>query len=120
MLREAGRFVCSFLGVAKSSIELHDREKLSQPVRVGLAAKPVSAEDKFLFHKTTNRSVYDDAIASRPDCDDVILWNEAGEVTESTIANVVVSLAGGLLYAAASLRVVAGNIARRIVNYREN
>ena len=78
------------------AIELHDREKLSQPVRVGLAAKPVSTEDKFLFHKTTNRSVYDDAVASRPDCDDVILWNEAGEVTESTIANVVVSLAGGL------------------------
>ncbi len=33
-------------------------------------------------------------MASRPDCDDVLLWNEAGEVTESTRANVVVQLAG--------------------------
>ena len=76
------------------SIETQAREDLKQPIRVALAVKPVSAGDRFLFHKTTNRSVYDDAIASRPDCDDVILWNEAGEVTESTIANVVVSLGG--------------------------
>ena len=44
--------------------------------------------DDFLYHKTTNRAVYERA--RRPDCDDVILWNPAGEVTETTIANLVV------------------------------
>jgi para-aminobenzoate synthetase/4-amino-4-deoxychorismate lyase len=56
--------------------------------RVRLAAQPVDPADEFLYHKTTNRAVYERA--RRPDCDDVILWNPAGEVTETTIANVVV------------------------------
>ncbi len=56
--------------------------------RVRLAEHPIDPSNEFLYHKTTNRTVYDRA--RRPDCDDVILWNPAGEVTESTIANLVV------------------------------
>lgn len=56
--------------------------------RVRLAEQPVDPSDEFLYHKTTNRAVYERA--RRPDCDDVILWNPAGEVTETTIANLVV------------------------------
>ena len=58
--------------------------------RVRLAADPVDPSDEFLYHKTTNRAVYERAC--RPDCDDVILWNPAGEVTETTIANLVVEM----------------------------
>ena len=56
--------------------------------RVRLAEHPIDPSDEFLYHKTTNRAVYDRA--RRPDCDDVILWNPAGEITETTIANLVV------------------------------
>jgi branched-subunit amino acid aminotransferase/4-amino-4-deoxychorismate lyase len=56
--------------------------------RVALAAHPIDPSDQFLYHKTTNRSVYERA--ARPGYDDVILWNPAGEVTEATIANLVV------------------------------
>jgi branched-subunit amino acid aminotransferase/4-amino-4-deoxychorismate lyase len=56
--------------------------------RVRFAAQPVDPADEFLYHKTTNRAVYERA--RRPDCDDVILWNPAGEITETTIANLVV------------------------------
>ena len=56
---------------------------------LALAAEPVSSSNRFLFHKTTRREVYESARQGRPDADDVILWNERGEVTESTIANVV-------------------------------
>jgi para-aminobenzoate synthetase/4-amino-4-deoxychorismate lyase len=66
------------------------------PLRVKLSAASVDVNDRFLFHKTTNRARYDQAFESAPNCDDVILWNEAGEVTESTIANIVVSLDGQL------------------------
>jgi len=62
--------------------------------RVALAAKPVDSSDPFLFNKTTHRTVYEEARASRPDVDDVILWNERGEITESTIANVVADIDG--------------------------
>jgi para-aminobenzoate synthetase/4-amino-4-deoxychorismate lyase len=58
--------------------------------RVRLAADPVDPADEFLYHKTTNRAVYERA--RRPDCDDVILWNPAGQVTETTIANLVVEI----------------------------
>jgi para-aminobenzoate synthetase/4-amino-4-deoxychorismate lyase len=61
---------------------------------VALALHPVSANSVWLHHKTTRREVYDEARASRPDCDDVLLWNERGEVTESAIANVVVERDG--------------------------
>jgi len=54
--------------------------------RVRLATEPVDSSDRFLFHKTTRRR----------SGDDVIYWNERGEVTESSIANVVVSIEGEL------------------------
>jgi len=63
--------------------------------RVGLAPEPVASDDPFLRVKTTRREVYERARSARPDLDDVLLWNERGEVTESTIANVVAE-AGGL------------------------
>ena len=64
------------------------------PRRVCLASAPVDSSDPFLYHKTTNRRVYDRALAARPGFDDVILWNGRGEITESCIANVVVEIEG--------------------------
>jgi para-aminobenzoate synthetase / 4-amino-4-deoxychorismate lyase len=55
---------------------------------------PVDAADPFLFHKTTRREVYDSRGAEHPGCFDVILANEAGELTEFTIGNLVVELDG--------------------------
>lgn len=65
------------------------------PVRVGRAADPVDADSPWLRHKTTRREVYDRALRSRPECDDVLLWNRRGEVTESALANVAFDLGGG-------------------------
>jgi para-aminobenzoate synthetase/4-amino-4-deoxychorismate lyase len=62
--------------------------------RVALARTPVDPSDPFLCHKTTRRDAYTRAQATRPDVDDVILWNTRGEITESTIANVVVDVGG--------------------------
>ena len=47
-----------------------------------------------MFHKTTRRAVYDERRARHPDADDVLLVNDRGELTESTIANVAVKLDG--------------------------
>jgi para-aminobenzoate synthetase/4-amino-4-deoxychorismate lyase len=54
--------------------------------RVTLATEPVDSSDRFLYHKTTRRR----------GGDDVIFWNERGEITESSIANIVVSIVGEL------------------------
>ena len=69
----------------------HDRDHVW---RVVVAAEPVSSSDLFLRHKTTQREIYNRARAARPDGDDVLLVNERGEVTESTIANVVAEIDG--------------------------
>lgn len=61
----------------------------SETWRVALARRPVDERDRFLYHKTTTRDVYDAARADGPACDDVILWNSRGEITEATRANVV-------------------------------
>ena len=70
------------------------REAPPQPVRVGLSRAPVDSDTIWLYHKTTRREMYDAARASRPDCDEVILWNERGELTEASMANVVLDLDG--------------------------
>lgn len=70
--------------------EAIDLSPLPNPMRVGLAGEPIDPSDVFLYHKTTSRAVYDRARASRPDVDTPILWNEAGEITESADANVVI------------------------------
>jgi para-aminobenzoate synthetase / 4-amino-4-deoxychorismate lyase len=71
-------------------------EKFEDPVRVGIARDPINSLNVFLYHKTTNRGVYEAARQSVPDCDDVLLWNEQGELTESSIANVVLEIDGTL------------------------
>lgn len=65
-----------------------------KPLRVGIARVPVDPDDPFLYHKTTHRVVYERARADCPTCDDVLLWNSRGELTEATIANVVLRLDG--------------------------
>lgn len=64
---------------------------------VALSTGPVDRHDPFLYHKTTNRQVYDEARRACPGYDDVILYNAQGEVTESTIANLVVDVGGDLV-----------------------
>jgi para-aminobenzoate synthetase/4-amino-4-deoxychorismate lyase len=92
--------------------------------RVGLAARPVDPRSTWLYHKTTRREVYDEARASRPDCDEVLLWNDRGEVTECSAANVVIEAAGarltppvscGLLPGVERARVLAEGRAREAV-----
>lgn len=61
---------------------------------VGLAVQPVHSTNRFLYHKTTRREVYEAARRARPDCEEVLLWNERGELTEATIANLVVEQDG--------------------------
>jgi para-aminobenzoate synthetase/4-amino-4-deoxychorismate lyase len=67
---------------------------VAAPVRLGIAAAPITTDSPFLYHKTTYRTVYDDARGSCRGGDDVVLWNPRREVTESTIANIVVELGG--------------------------
>lgn len=67
------------------------------PLRLILAGKPIDADNVFLYHKTAQREVYDSRRTARTGCDDVVLWNPQGYVTETTIANLVVEKRGRLV-----------------------
>ena len=66
----------------------------AEPPATVLAQTPVRSSDRFLFHKTTRRGLYDRARAEHPEFFDVLLWNERSEITEFTTGNVVVEIDG--------------------------
>lgn len=65
-----------------------------RPLRLAIDPEPVDPADPLLFHKTSRRDRYDRRRARWPQHDDVLLVNDRGEVTESTIANLAVRLGG--------------------------
>ena len=69
-------------------------EPRTAPVAVRFASCAIDDHDPLVFHKTTARSRYDVELERCRPCDDVILWNSRGEVTESTVANIVVFSGG--------------------------
>jgi len=60
--------------------------------RVRISPRRVQSTDRFLYHKTTNRKMYNDelALARSAKCDDALFFNERGELTEGAIHNVFV------------------------------
>ncbi len=83
-------------------------ENPPKPVRMKLAPDPVDSGNIFLYHKTSFRSVYEQALGKVTDCDDVLLWNEHRELTESSNANVVVDINGCLVTPPVSSGLLAG------------
>jgi para-aminobenzoate synthetase/4-amino-4-deoxychorismate lyase len=87
------RILLSQAGVV--TVESHELESPSPGrKRVELATSPVDRTDRFLYHKTTARSVYERHAAVHPGAFDVLLWNDARELTEFTRGNVVIELDG--------------------------
>ncbi|MCP5158091.1 MAG: aminodeoxychorismate synthase component I [Gammaproteobacteria bacterium] len=80
----------------------------ARPVRVGWARQPVDSSVCWLYHKTTERQIYQAARATRPDCDEVLLWNERGELTEASTANVVLELGGARVTPPVACGLLAG------------
>jgi para-aminobenzoate synthetase/4-amino-4-deoxychorismate lyase len=67
-----------------------------EPLLVALARTPVSRSDRFLYHKTTRRAVYDERRREGGDgVFDVLMQNEEGELTEFTTGNVAVEMEEG-------------------------
>ena len=65
-------------------------------VRVCISEKRTDPTDRFLFHKTTNRKLYESAFATASDAGfvDVLFLNTRGELTEGAISNVLIEKDG--------------------------
>ena len=93
-------------------LEEHPLSEVKSMVMLKLASRPVNSHDIFLFHKTTCRDVYDEARNDVDHCDDVILWNEKNQLTETTIANLFLEIDGELLTPPVECGLLAGTYRR--------
>lgn len=84
------------------------------PRRLKIAKSPINPSNPFLYHKTTNRKVYVDA--KLPNCDDVILWNPDLQITETTIANLVLDLDGRLYTPPVDCGLLAGTLRAELLD----
>ena len=80
------------------------------PADIPLDLQPVDSSDEFLRYKTTRRERYEQARSRFVEADDVVLWNERGELTESTIGNLVVERAGERLTPSAESGLLPGTL----------
>lgn len=101
------RLLISHTGVVK--IEAHPLQPAELKFgNMTIAKAPIDSSDVFLYHKTTNRKPYEEAIKTSTGFNDVILFNERGEATESTIANIAVEIDGRLWTPPISSGLLAG------------
>ncbi|MEO7840236.1 MAG: aminodeoxychorismate synthase component I, partial [Anaerolineales bacterium] len=89
------------------------------PLKVCLAKQPIDSDNVFLFHKTTKRDFYESARRDAPDYDDVLLYNELGELTEFTIGNLVVEQDNKLFTPPLSCGVLAGTFRAQLLETDE-
>jgi len=90
----------------------------TEPWSLALDTEPVHSDDEFLRHKTTRRDRYDDAVARAGDVDDVVLWNERGEITETSTANLVLEIDGRALTPAATSGLLPGTLRAELLANR--
>lgn len=90
--------------------------------RVGISKRKVSSTDRFLYHKTTNRFAYNEELAAarKRGLDDVLFFNERGELTEGTIHNVFVVKGGVWRTPPVSCGLLPGVFRAHLLKTREN
>jgi para-aminobenzoate synthetase/4-amino-4-deoxychorismate lyase len=100
-------------------LENHPLKPANPIAIISLARNPIHSRNRFLYHKTTMRAPYDQALKNCPGFEDVLLWNEKGEITESCIANVVVNIGGELLTPPLECGLLAGTYRSWLVEQGE-
>ena len=59
---------------------------------ISFAEKAIDLNDVFYYHKTTRRDIYERAKSINRLSNDTLFWNDAGEITESKIANLIINI----------------------------
>ncbi|MCH5585156.1 aminodeoxychorismate synthase component I [Shimazuella sp. AN120528] len=115
----SGVYKVRLLVSSKGEIELQAEalKNIVQPVITTLAKTPISSENIFLYHKTTNRQMYEELKVAG--YFDTLLWNERGELTEFTIGNLVLELDGKLVTPYRDAGLLAGVMRASLLEFGE-
>lgn len=74
------------------NIEINQIKPPANNLKVKLAYDPIDQKNLFLYHKTTNRTIYEENKIKNESIFDTLLWNENDEITEFTMGNIVVEM----------------------------
>lgn len=96
-----------------SAEPLADSTAVLQVAVTGIGA--VNSADVLRRHKTTLREVFEQERATRPECDEVLLLNERGELTEGSYHTLVVRLNGRNITPPLSSGVLPGILRQQLV-----
>ncbi|HLR64701.1 MAG TPA: bifunctional chorismate-binding protein/class IV aminotransferase [Pseudogracilibacillus sp.] len=91
-------------------------ESVIKEAVVTFADEPIHRNNIYLYHKTTNRKIYQERKEQHPDVFDVLLMNERHEVTEFTIGNLVIELDGKLYTPPVTSGLLAGTFRQYLLN----
>lgn len=107
LLQETGEWTVEFYPIEDTGMKNQ---------RVVVADESVDNANPFLYHKTTNRSVYAYFQNKFPNAFDVLLWNEKGEITEFTNGNVVLEIEGKCWTPSVESGLLAGTFRRKLLS----
>lgn len=90
--------------------------------RVGISNRRVNNADRFLFHKTTHRAFYEEELAAarKRGLDDLLYFNQRGELTEGAIHNVFVVHRGVWRTPPVSCGLLPGVFRNHVLKTRKN
>jgi para-aminobenzoate synthetase / 4-amino-4-deoxychorismate lyase len=81
-----------------------------------IAQNSVHSDNIFLHHKTTHRSIYQAAQKNIKECDDIVLWNEFEQITETTICNIVLEKDNQMLTPQISAGLLPGTMRQHLLD----
>ncbi|MBN1797659.1 MAG: aminodeoxychorismate synthase component I [Spirochaetales bacterium] len=86
-------------------------------VLIGIAKQKVSSDNRFLYHKTTRRHMYDQLLKTgrAKGLWDVVMQNERGEITEGCRSNIFIKDGGKMITPPVSCGLLAGTMRRHIL-----
>jgi len=118
--RDDKRVRMAFRHDGRCSHSVSGLDTLKTPVLAGFSKRVISSDDRFQFHKTTHRPVYDIVLeeADARGWFDAIVLNERGEVAEGARSNIFIERDGKLLTPPVSAGILAGTMRGRML--REN
>ncbi|WP_084004947.1 aminodeoxychorismate synthase component I [Magnetovibrio blakemorei] len=87
--------------------------------RFNVSEAPISRDNPFVYHKTTNRAFHDDErtrLHAVNGCDEVLFCNEFGELTEGSITNIFLEINDQLLTPALHCGLLAGTLRQDLID----
>ena len=109
------RLLLAQTGTLHAEARLFKPDDAGQLLQACVARQAIDSSNVFLFHKTTRRDDYESARHGLEEFDDVLLYNQFGELTEFTLGNLVVELGGKLFTPPISCGVLPGTFRAHLV-----